>query len=256
VTGNPGTQTIFGGVVVGGYGSSYQVGMDLVRLIVCDGSLSGTNKTAIENYLIYQYGVGGNKILMVDGDSITNGYGLSSPSTQNWASQFVASNPSYKLINMGVTSQTCATILTNYPTTQGLQYSTLQSKNIYWLWCGTNDINYGATDTALETTVQSIAVAAHAAGVKIGFASIIARNGFSTGQESYRQAFNTWARANWATYFDEFSDLGNDSTIGCPTGSPSVCYGNTTYFQGDGIHLTATGATYVASLNSPYILAF
>ncbi len=254
-TANPGTDGIIGGVSVGapGGGGSFFGAFDLVRLILADSTLTATNKLAIENYLINKYGIRADKAVTFDGDSLTTGLGLSSPSTENWPAQFITANPSYKNLNLAVVGQTCGTINTNFAAIQALQYSTLNSKNIYWLWCGTNDILAGQTAAQLETTLIAIAAAAHTAGLRVGFSNIIARSTLSAPQETERQTFNTWTRTNATTYFDAFVDLGSNASIGC-TSTPANCYNNATYFQADGIHLKTAGYALVESLVNSSLL--
>ncbi len=254
-TGSPGSSGISGGVVVGAFSAaSFQTPMDFVRLIIANGSLSAANKTAIENYLIARYGIRAQNAVTIDGDSLSAGYGLANIGL-SWPALFFAANPSYAGEMASITGQTCATISTNFAAWHSLDKSPLAAKNMYWLWCGTNDFfTNGTTAAALETIVQGIASAAHSAGLKIGFVDVIARKDFTAGNETNRQAFNVWARANWATYFDAFVDLGADANVGCLT-TPANCYNNATYFQADGFHLNATGNSYVQGIIGPAILA-
>jgi lysophospholipase L1-like esterase len=252
VTANPGTRTMTSCCQVGSRSGANFAAMDLVRLIVTNSTLTAGDKTKIEDYLIFRYGIRDRRRVLADGDSITAGYGLTTPVTQNWVAQFAAANPTYSTVNFGIVSTTAAQILSQFASSEAHQSSGLAYRNIYWLWAGTNDIIGGATDTDVETTVIAIAAAAHAAGFRVGLSNIVARSSFSTGQEAYRQAFNTWTRANWTTYFDAFSDVGGDANIGCLT-TPANCY-NSSYFQADHIHLSASGAALAAALNGAAIV--
>lgn len=252
-TGNPGGASIGSGMWLGNFSSgSFFSAMDFSALIICNSTLSAANSVAIQNYLIARYGVVGQRNITFDGDSLSNAYQLSNIS-QGWPAQFLAANPTYAGNAPAIASQTCAQISTNFAALHSLDFTTLNSKNIYWLWCGTNDLFFSGTAASLETTVSAIATAAHAAGLKIGFMDIIARGGSTPGGfETQRQLFNTWAVANSST-FDAFVDLGSNSTIGCPT-VPANCYTNATYFQSDQTHLTQTGYALVVSLASSAIL--
>ena len=124
-------------------------------------------------------------------------------------------------------------------------------------WEGTNDIaQNNASGATAYANIVTYCKARRAAGYQVVVLSVLPRNS-TTGTyntpalfETQRQACNTLLRANWQTFASGFVDVGNDPAIG-----QAGQYTNTTYYSGDGIHLTNAGYGVVAADAAPVIKA-
>lgn len=174
-----------------------------------------------------QGGTGGGTTsgVVFEGDSITAGQGV----TQSIPTRF-SNLTQLPVQNRGTAGDGLSNMNTNYATDDAPYYNAATT-NTFVILGGTNDIQGGATDAQVATSMQGICVKARATGFRIGVCTITSRNDapWTGPMEAYRVAFNTWLRANYATFADVLIDY--DAIP--ETQSPS----NTTYFQ-DGLHPT------------------
>jgi hypothetical protein len=170
--------------------------------------------------------------LVNDGDSITVGYGT----LMGYPGRFTNLS-GIATDNQAVAGETMATMNTNYSTVIAPIYNAL-SYNTLLMSAGTNDIGTastgpGVTDAQLEVTVQSYASKARATGYKIWLTTIMPRNdttvAWDATKEGYRVAYNSWLKANWASFADGLIDW----TLIPETADPN----SVTYFQ-DKLHPT------------------
>jgi|HubBroStandDraft_4_1064222.scaffolds.fasta_scaffold07531_3 lysophospholipase L1-like esterase len=188
---------------------------------------------------------------MADGDSITVGYGLSSPSTQGYPPQALSTmNPENLLTNvavLGVNSQQVINHLASAVTPVLSAYNA--PVKIYSLMIGTNDFGSGFTATQTYANIQSIcSTVTGTNGVKMILLTLLPATG-NASFETYRQAVNTLERAGGSCTYT-LADVGNDATIGQPGDQT-----NATYFQSDEIHPTAAGDVIVASYMKTALLS-
>jgi lysophospholipase L1-like esterase len=110
---------------------------------------------------------------------------------------------------------------------------------------GTNDLFFGASAGTVQTRYQDWCEARQAAGWKVIAFTILPRSDTSTPGtfETSRQTFNTWLRANWATFADALVDVAADTRIGDVNDEL-----DTTYYSTDKVHLIAAGQAIVATL--------
>ena len=190
------------------------------------------------------------------GDSIS--FGFVTANNIGWAQSIQPLlNNNWVYCNMGVPSQLQSFELTNVSDYTGFVLT--GAKNVVVVFSGTNDIAANATAATVQTSTQSLCTALRSGGFnKIVVATMLPRaGGFSGGQtagafETARQTYNSWVRANWASFADALCDFGSDSTIMGQAATAS----NLTYY-GDLIHPTTLGHSILAfwarnAINSLY----
>ncbi len=143
-------------------------------------------------------------------------------------------------VNNAVGSKTMATIRTQAPTLDDVLYRFAARENIYILWAGTNDL-YNTYDVA--TTFKNLEATCRERqkkGFKVIVLTTLPRCGFAadgvTTMSSLILSYNTLIRQRWSTFADNIADVASNSTLS----SVNPCI-DTTYYNGDGIHLTNTG---------------
>lgn len=163
---------------------------------------------------------------VMDGDSITAGQGVSVA----YAKYFMTLTGVCAATSVAVSGQRLAAMDTNYAANVAPLFNTTRSSVA--IMGGTNDIGFdGATDLTLRTYIQSYAAKARATGFKIYPITILSRNDASWNgtKEGYRAAFNSWLKANFASFADGVIDLDSVPESQDPS--------NLTYYQ-DGLHPT------------------
>jgi len=121
-------------------------------------------------------------------------------------------------------------------------------KDIVIIFVGTNDIATGTeTGSTLYTKVVTNHTTLRNAGFKTMCVTLLPRTGNLTVSaatyESERVIFNNLIINNHLSFSDAIADFTNDINIGINGAS-----NNTTYFQGDKIHLTVTGRDVLVNL--------
>ena len=184
------------------------------------------------------------------GDSITFGFGLSSPSTQNYA--FVATNPlvnPHSYSNFAVSGKTCAQITTIAQSTSNLVsfLSTPHYNSIAVVLCGTNDMTPSVgnmTPAQAFTNLTGLLTAINAASPPAPnlLVGTLIDSTSTEVSEANRATFNALVIAGASSQHYTVLPFGADPVMGCVG-----CFSNSTYFQGDGIHPTATGQAVMAT---------
>lgn len=172
------------------------------------------------------------------------GYGLSSPATQGYPPQTLASlNPNNVLTNEardGYTSaQTLAEISTVVlPVINSWSTNTHQVKvRAFSVMTGTNDNEQSVSVSTTYANIQSICSSVAATGASVIVFTILPG---STVNETNRQSLNALIIAGGACSYT-IADVGSDSTIG-----QAGQWSNATYYQADGLHPTTAGDAIVA----------
>jgi len=166
--------------------------------------------------------------------------------------------------DMGMYNQRLSTMVTNMPN----EITPLCTQNIsvaktVLLDAGTNDIQGGATGATTYASLQSYASNLHTAcnGVKILYATSVARGSFTATMEGYRETLNSDAISGWvAGTFngDAVDDNANDpiaaTQVTPNTYNPSAASScNATWFDSDCVHFTAAMNAEMASGESAAI---
>ncbi|MGE8128994.1 GDSL-type esterase/lipase family protein [Methylobacterium sp. NPDC080182] len=172
-----------------------------------------------------------------DGDSIMRGYGLPSPTTQNMLAQF-SSISGLPIFNSGSDGDTLANINSSWGSSGNAGRYSAGSLNTYLLEGGGADLRAGTSDATCRTNCQGIIAQAKAAGF-ICFVSTVlpqgtASAGWTSAADAQRVSYNTWLKANYASFADGIVDL---------AGVPEATDPNSTTYYQDGIHPTAALAT-------------
>lgn len=182
-------------------------------------------------------------LIVFDGDSLTAGLNLTVAESYPYKVLDTEGRANYDGYNLGVSAQYATHIAADLAA-QVLPLVGVWARNYYVLWAGTNDLTDGgasAADTyaSLTSTIQ----AAKAAGFTVLVLTMIKRS-TDAPLETKRQAYNVLINANTA---------GADAVIDVGANAAFSDVNNTTYYQGDKVHITATGATVVAGLVSDAI---
>lgn len=170
------------------------------------------------------------------GDSLTLGF----TATTSYPAQMLVLNPTWDVINLGVSSETVAQMQTRYPTEVAPFYDPRRQMSVVSLWGGTNDIFFGASAATVKSRIQTYCETAKAAGFVVVVLSIIARSTFNAGQEAIRLEVNQWLRENHTTFAHALSDVGGLSVF-----NSLAATANPTWYT-DGTHITDAGQTLVA----------
>jgi len=184
--------------------------------------------------------------VVFDGDSITAGLGTNTEPFPTFFSTLTTVRNS----NVGVSGDTFATRDTNYAAVVAPLYG-VGLRDAVFILAGTNDIaNAGATDLTLRTIAQSYCGKARATGYKVYIGTIIARSdaGWNGTKEGYRTAYNTWLKANFASFADGVIDFDAIPQSQNPA--------DTTYFQTDLVHPTnALAQLFADAVRTKFSLA-
>jgi lysophospholipase L1-like esterase len=230
--------------------ANYPSAADMYAFVIYGSALSSTVagqvKTAMQNAFSTIHTA--NNVVIHDGDSIT--FGNTGPTLNRGVARLATEGLTKPALvyNAGFNAETLATMVTNFSTNVGSIVSAgLAANNIVLLAGGINDLLAGTTAATLEGYLQTYATAVHSAGGKVVFTTITASSALTAGQQTAWTAYNTWIRANWATYADALSDRQANATIGT-----FAATGNATYFP-DGTHLSTAGAIIAGAIDAAAI---
>lgn len=183
------------------------------------------------------------KLIVFDGDSLTSGLNLTVSESYPYKVLDTEGRANYDGYNFGVSGQYATQIAADLAT-QVLPLVGPWAGHYYVLWAGTNDLTDGASAADTYASLLSTIQAAKAAGFTVLVLTMIKR-GTSGPLETKRGDYNTLINANTAGA-DVVIDVGANAAFSDVT--------NTTYYQVDQTHITATGATVVAGLVSDAIV--
>jgi hypothetical protein len=143
----------------------------------------------------------------------------------------------WNIVNLGVSGQTCATILTKIPAYLAQYANQAEHPGVAAIWCGTNDLYYGATAKQAFALYQAIHRAFRTAGWKTIAVTMLSRNGYDTAKDQFNQLIRSQQG-----FYDQLVDLGANANIGL-----DGAYASGTYFYTDGTHpLQAVHQTIIA----------
>lgn len=220
----------------------------ILEMLIYQRALSDSEDTQVNTYLNNKYNFLSpfSKQVLFVGNSLTAGFNLSSPATQAYPAQtdVLLGQSQWGYTNLGVTGITTPQLINSAPGGVDAFFDYRCTKNIAALWEVTNDLSINQNESTAYSNYVTWCQGRQTAGFKVVSFTVLPRSVASSysGFEADRQAINTSIRTNWATFSDVLCDVGADSNIGVP-GSQT----NTTYYQGDQIHLNPTGAGVVAS---------
>ena len=200
------------------------------------------------------------RILASEGDSITNGVGLSGISN-SWPLHMTLIY-TYDRTNFGITGQTVATMLASGYNKIKYKYAPSGTKNVLTLMAGTNDLCVSPYSSPATTfaNLQSLVNLYTAQGWKIVLVPMISRTGNGYGGSTCDSLMATYNALIWgASWPSNVSVIqANDAYMGSGSGFnffASGSYSNTTYYQRDAAHPTQTGANAIGAAVAAYINA-
>lgn len=172
--------------------------------------------------------------ILADGDSITQGFGR----YPTWP-DFVMADTGTKVRNIAVSGRRLFTMDDEYATASAPFYDVITLNRLV-IMGGINDIRaHGADDTDLQTWIQSYCGKAQATGFEVWVCTLMpCSSSWNSTKETYRDDYNTWLRANYATFADGLIDYEAETELSDST--------DTTYFA-DGLHPTHVGLRVMAN---------
>jgi lysophospholipase L1-like esterase len=186
-------------------------------------------------------------VWVVDGDSITEGYG--STALQNMPRKALGLlNTPMRVYDTALYGDTVSGRISAYPTYAGAMYRAAARNNILSIAAGTNDLGTNnATGAATYALLTQYINMAHATGFKVMCATVLPFN-FTSSAETERQNYNTLIRANSGGSYgaagvcDALADIAADPTMG----ALSALSNTSLYF--DGLHPADLGYAYLAPI--------
>jgi len=194
-----------------------------------------------------------NQIFFV-GDSLTSGFNLGQQYGSNvfgFAWQTMNSlGPGYFYHNYSADGARMDYMYANFVTPVNALYNTNFAKNIVVVEGGINDLLSGVdVATVIEPRMQTLCNAYKSAGFKVVVCTVTPF--LANEYETSRQTFNTWIRANYASFAHAVADFG---ASGNGIGSVND-QNNATNYQTDKTHWTVAGAAIAAAIVKTAILA-
>lgn len=176
--------------------------------------------------------------VIFDGDSITAGVGATK--ARNWP---YYCNPANGWVghNYAVGGQKWSDLISRQAVTNNFA----NASNYLVVNCGANDVSFPRTGAQMETDFQTYMTAAVTAGFVKSKIVATTLNTQNPGTGTARNDFNTWLRANFATYAGFLMDLAADANLGLneATNTPF----NGAYWL-DGVHYVDAGYVLYAAL--------
>lgn len=184
--------------------------------------------------------------LVCDGDSITEGSGATLNRNLVRILEPLLSQRA-KILNTGFAGDTIAGRANYYPYLMGTITPVNPPFQIVHISAGTNDIAGGSSLATVQAAIQQYCTEAHAGGFKVVVVTQLPREDVSGANETTRQSYNAWLRANYATFADGLADWANDPDMGASS------YPTNTTLCADGIHPTSVGYEYLAMISAAAI---
>jgi hypothetical protein len=177
--------------------------------------------------------------LVCTGDSLTNGNGV----TPFCTSGNISTRITYNINNFGIGNISALVNSTLLPVREAAYYAPLAPSNIDFIWNGTNDVvTKGLTAPQAMNSILNECAVAHILGFKAIVATPISRATSGTSNDTAdKNALGPLIRAQAVPGgCDAVADFSGNPLVGA-----DGAYSNTTYYQSDTTHLTATGQANV-----------
>lgn len=234
---------------------------DLFLHVHLDGLLSSAEMVSFLHYAARKgvtIGARTRPNIVCDGDSLTVGEVVSAVSDEQswpWQLQGYLDVPC-DIQNLGISGRTTEQMLTQFAGRASALYSPQSPKNIAVLFPGSNDLGNGGPVSAatLYTRVAALVAAYKSAGFTVVLLTVLPRTygpdppDFESKRQQYRALVVPGLGGDKAGA-DYLLDIGADPILG-DAATPL----NSTYFNADHVHLTATSNTIIASRLASEIL--
>jgi len=244
-----GTAHYIGQIVANAAGTNLYA--DVQAVLIYEGQKTDTEVKSLYDYFYKKKAVTPPINIVYNGDSITYGYGSVSSFPFQTYQQLTANNSRFTAIsNYAVVGVDSAYVLANI--SQVANAYNPNTTNVYFLMIGINDLNNGTGPTSLaqyQANINGILAAVNASGTWIIVVSTIIISGLQVSNPTLMALYiqyNNWLRTLAGGNIHVI-----DSAAIPQFSDPS----NTTYFQGDQLHLTVTGDTIEANNLSVFMNA-
>lgn len=179
---------------------------------------------------------GAPKGFVVDGDSITDGYGVSPTYPDNLAAMTGTS-----VINLGVSGRTLTEMTETFDSRGVADFHDARTNGTLVILGGINDILHDAKTTpeTLRHLLREYCRKARVAGFRVIVVTLLPVRGLPPQREAIRIAHNDWIRTNWPTFADALADAELAPELSVPSDRQ---------FYSDGLHLTAGGLRVLAGV--------
>lgn len=221
---------------------------DVEAVFLYSAALSDPDLAQLRAYCVENYKVGAadlSNVYVMEGDSLTAGFGISDPAWNGWCPQWEFLHDSApKWHHRAVTGQTIETMLAQAPTEIDVvigQNPQFTDKTAV-IWGGSNDVASDRSSSAILTDLQAWISGRITAGfTRLVVFTIPPSVQFTAPREAVRTTVNASIRANFGAWgADVLVDVAADPLLDD--------YSDLTYYQADGTHFNATGAGVVAAL--------
>ena len=247
--GGLGAQSLPGGRIGGSLaGAGYNGQQDMYAFVVYGSALSASDVALVQSgaKAAFRFGDNFTKQVVFDGDSITEGYGA--PGLRNYVNNTIpALNSKARAYNLGVFGQTFAAARDDGVARVDSLYSASFSAKVLSAALGSNDFAANSSATAVRDIFIDYCATRRAKGFKIVAHTVLPRADYTGAQEAQRVGYNTWLRANYATYADALGDWAADAVLG-PTSATAD-----TSIYGDGTHPTESMHKRLATITTAAI---
>lgn len=249
LTGDPSTLGFSDGMIfgtAGGLNAGFFCNYQLLECIVCDSTLTASQKNLIRVYLNRKHGFTTRNLLICDGNSLTSGTG--STGGLDYVTQLqtlLGGSSVYRKVNKGVAAQTTQQMSADAATDIDPNRDNW-ARPILVAWEVGNDIfNNSLSGAAAEANFNTYCTNRRAAGFKVVAVTVPAR--VAGPPAANIAAANTLIRANWTGYADALADVAADARL--------TDYTNLTYYDPDQTHLNNTGYGVVAGIVKTAVLS-
>lgn len=221
-------------------------------------TLSLEEQRQVADILAAKWGFHDKPLVLCAGNSLTSGTGSTSGATQtlsstanNYPGQLwsLLGSSVYSVRIDGYPGRNTPQMILEVPAFGDLyRYPSTGQKQVAVCWEITNDLGSTTNAWASYRRFVSFCQARRALGWKVIAVTVLPRQDSPyAGFETARLQVNTWIKANWQSFADNYADVASDSRLQDPT--------NTTYFYTDKVHLTSVGYGIVASIIQAAVLA-
>ena len=250
-----------GPLLMGGNNLSGQMSGTIYRAIFYNRQLTAAevaqNDTAVDNWVKYRGVVRGKYAppasvsnLVCIGDSITQGKGASPACA---SAMLTSLTDTFQIYNMGMATESLTNMLIAAPKfATGINPG--GKSNIAWIFAGTNDLCVSSGALTPAQTLQKIEALSRymrVQGAKTMIIPMLSRIGSYQGTtcDALHDQYNALLSQNWPSFADAFVwGVLNDTNL-----TADGAYGNSTYFQSDGIHPTLAAQQLIAGYVQPEI---
>ena len=176
------------------------------------------------------------KGFVLDGDSITDGYGVTPAYPDH-----LATMTGLQAVNLGVSGRTLAQMADTFGSRGVAELFDEGQRDTLVLLGGINDMLHdpATTPETLQRQLLDYAAKSREAGFRLVVVTLLPVDGLPPQLEFIRASHNRWIGANWPTFADALADAASEPSLSDPSDSRHYS---------DGLHLTAEGLRVLATV--------